>query len=74
MTIKRVMGLLVGLGLLAFVGSLKPWRKGAAKLENAEGVGPAHVTGVPRGEARAKGGPDGPSSVAGRIPGSIHPD
>ncbi|HEU5002501.1 MAG TPA: hypothetical protein VFW71_06965 [Actinomycetota bacterium] len=67
------------LGILAIVGGLlavfRPWgKKAAAGLVNDEGVGPAHVAGVPRGEEQIlKHGSDEPSSVAGRIAGSVQP-
>jgi hypothetical protein len=74
MTVKRVLGVLAGLGALAFVGSLKPWKRGAHKLENAQGIGPTHVAGVPRGEERVlKAGREELTSVAGRIAGSVDP-
>ena len=65
------------LGILALVGAalavLRPWSK-SPRLMNEQGVGPAHVPGVPRGEEQIiKHGSEEPSSVAGRIAGSVQP-
>lgn len=65
-------------GVLGLIGVLlaimRPWSKSPNRLENPEGVGPAHVPGVPRGEEQIlKHGSDEPTSVAGRIAGSVQP-
>ncbi|HMC09042.1 MAG TPA: hypothetical protein VKL22_06965 [Actinomycetota bacterium] len=49
-------------------------RKPARALRNAQGVGPAHIEGVPRGEELVgKEGPEAPGHAAGRLVGSVHP-
>src|SRR5437870_3203988 len=49
-------------------------RKPARALKNAQGVGPAHIKGVPRGEEIVgKEGPEAPGHAAGRLVGSINP-
>lgn len=66
------------LGILALLGAavavLRPWNKAPRRLMNDQGVGPAHMAGVPRGEEQIlKHGSDEPNSVAGRIAGSVQP-
>lgn len=66
------------LGILALVGAvlavLRPWSRLDRRLVNEQGVGPAHIPGVPRGEEQIlKHAGDGPTSVAGRIAGSVNP-
>jgi len=80
LSIKIGLGLLLGMAAVAAL-VLKPWKRKndiassfGGKLRNEQGVGPAHVSGVPRGEeqARRNGAPE-LSSVAGRIAGSVDP-
>lgn len=74
MNAKSVLGVLLGLAVLALLGVFQPWKRGAGKLRNPVGVGPAHVPGVPRGEEQVRrNGSHEISSVAGRIAGSIDP-
>jgi hypothetical protein len=72
---KLLFGSLIGLAGVAGVKKLRRAKRTPVdKLQNAQGVGPAHVHGVLRGEERmAKNGSNEVNSVAGRIAGSIHP-
>lgn len=80
MSIKIGLGVLLALAAAAAV-ILKPWKKRGdiassfgGKLRNAQGVGPAHVSGVPRAEEQARrNGAQELTSVAGRIAGSVDP-
>lgn len=76
MSTKVSLVALLGLLIAAMLTALRPWkRNGAGRLVNAEGVGPSHIRGVPRGEDQvAADGSGEPTSVAGRIAGSISPE
>ena len=70
---KLLIVLLGALGV-ALLAAFRPWKsKGIGRLMNNEGVGPAHIHGVPRGEAQSVPGGGEPTSVAGRIAGSVQP-
>jgi hypothetical protein len=74
MSMKIGIGVLLGILALALLGVFKP-RRGAARLRNAQGVGPSHVPGVPRGEEQVlRNGAKPVTTVAGRIAGSVDPD
>lgn len=76
MTTRLTLVALLGLLVAATLATLRPWKRaGASRLVNAEGVGPAHTRGIPRGEAQVPAPGSGePTSVAGRIAGSISPE
>lgn len=75
MSVKLSLGLTAGLLGALVLAVMRPWRGfGVARLRNAQGVGPSHLSGVPRGETRVLKDPvEEPTSVAGRIAGSVDP-
>jgi hypothetical protein len=71
---KLRLGYIVGLAALIMARKRRRAKRPARALRNKQGVGPAHIRGVPRGEDRALKHPhqdDG--HTAGRLMGSIRP-
>ena len=61
-------------GTLLFLWRRRRARKSGRALRNDQGVGPAHMKGVPRGEELVgKEGSEAPGHVAGRLVGSVEP-
>jgi hypothetical protein len=62
---------LASMGAL-WLQTVRPWKRGGEKLRNRQGVGPAHMPGVHKGEERVlKEGRHSIDTVAGRIRGSL---
>jgi hypothetical protein len=70
---KLIAGSIV-VGALLLLWKRRQARKGGRSLRNPQGVGPAHVPGVQRGEELvAKEGTEAPGHAAGRLVGSVEP-
>jgi hypothetical protein len=71
---KLWIGYLVGLAALIMARNRRRARRPARRLRNKQGVGPAHIKGVPRAEERGLKHPHKDNGhPAGRLMGSIHP-
>src|SRR2546422_8969459 len=71
---KLRIGYLVGLGALLVVRKRRRAKRPARALRNKQGMGPAHIKGVPRAEERGlKHPPEDDGHPAGRLIGSIDP-
>jgi len=71
---RKVLTGSVVVGSLLLLWRRRRARKPARALRNAQGVGPAHIKGVPRGEEVVdKEGSEAPGHAAGRLVGSIEP-
>ena len=71
---KLRIGYLVGLAALIVARKRRRAKRPARALRNQQGVGPAHVKGVPRGEERGMKHPhEDDGHAAGPLMGSIDP-
>lgn len=71
---KLRIGYLVGLAALIFARKRRRAKRPARRLRNKQGVGPAHIKGVPRAEELGLKHPHKDNGhTAGRLMGSIHP-
>ncbi len=71
---KLRIGYLVGLAALIVARKRRRAKRSARRLRNKQGVGPAHIKGVPRAEERGLKHPHKDNGhTAGRLMGSIHP-
>src|SRR6267378_4341541 len=71
---KLRLGYIVGLAALIVARKRRRAKRPARALRNKQGVGPAHIKGVPRGEeAGRKHPPNDEGHKAGPLIGSIHP-
>jgi hypothetical protein len=71
---KLRIGYLVGLAALILAGKRRRAKRPARALRNKQGVGPAHIKGVPRAEKRGRKRPhEDNGHAAGPLLGSIDP-
>jgi hypothetical protein len=71
---KLRLGYIVGLAALIMARKRRRAKRPARALRNKQGVGPAHIRGVPRGEERAAKHPhEDNGHAAGSLMGSIRP-
>jgi hypothetical protein len=71
---KLWIGYLVGLAALIMARKRRRAKRSALRLRNEQGVGPAHIKGVPRAEERGMKHPHKDNGhTAGRLMGSVHP-
>ena len=71
---KLRIGYLVGLAALIFASKRRRAKRPARALRNKQGVGPAHIKGVPRAEEQGLKHPhEDNSHTAGPLIGSIDP-
>src|SRR6195256_4316450 len=70
---KLRLGYIVGLAALIMARKRRRAKRPARALRNKQGVGPAHIRGVPRGEERVLKHPHENGHAAGSLIGSIRP-
>src|SRR4030081_1110762 len=70
---KLRLGYIIGLAALIMARKRRRAKRPARALRNKQGVGPAHIRGVPRGEDRATKHPHEDGHAAGSLIGSIRP-
>ena len=70
---KLRLGYIVGLAALIVARKRRRAKRPARALRNKQGVGPAHIRGVPRGEEQVLKHPHENGHAAGSLIGSIRP-
>ena len=70
---KLRLGYIVGLAALILARKRRRAKRPARALRNKQGVGPAHIKGVPRGEEAGRKHPHRDGHAAGSLLGSIRP-